>query len=144
MLDDDCLGRALDAIAPHLAEIADRIAARAMGEFGIDVSTFHWDMTCISLYDAYPAEDQDEEYPRIKHGRSKDRRPDLKQIKAGLAVTGDGGLALLSHAINDRAAEISQITGTMNGLRARPPRQSSRGGCSGWHQGWGCAVICGR
>ncbi|MEW1693434.1 hypothetical protein ACIQOF_37530 [Streptomyces sp. NPDC091265] len=48
--------------APHLTEIADSIAARAIGEFGIDVSTFHWDMTSMSLYGAYPAEDQDEEY----------------------------------------------------------------------------------
>ncbi|MDX3531476.1 IS1634 family transposase [Streptomyces sp. ID05-39B] len=118
LLNDDRLGRALDAIAPHLTEIADSIAARAIGKFGIDVSTFHWDMTSMSLYGAYPAEDQDEEYPRIKHGHPKDRRYDLKQIQVGLAVTGDGGIPLLSRVIDGGAAEISQITGTMNSLRA--------------------------
>jgi hypothetical protein len=65
LLNDDRLGRALDAIAPHLTEITDSVGARAISEFGIDVSTFHWDS--MSLYGAYPAEDQDEEYPRIKH-----------------------------------------------------------------------------
>jgi transposase len=118
LLNDDRLGRALDAIAPHLRELTDSIGAQAIGEFGIDVSTFHWDMTSMSLYGAYPADDQDEEYPRIKHGHPKDRRYDLKQIQTGLAVTGDGGIPLLSRVIDGGAAEISQITGTMNNLRA--------------------------
>jgi transposase len=118
LLNDDRLGRALDAIAPHLTEITDSVAARAIGEFGIDVSTFHWDMTSMSLYGAYPAEEQDEEFPRIKHGHPKDRRYDLKQIQTGLAVTSDGGIPLLSRVIDGGAAEISQITGTMNSLRA--------------------------
>jgi transposase len=118
LLNDDRLGRALDAIAPHLRELTDSIGARAIGEFGIDVSTLHWDMTSMSLYGAYPADDQDEEYPRIKHGHPKDRRYDLKQIQTGLAVTGDGGIPLLSRVIDGGAAEISQITGTMNSLRS--------------------------
>ncbi|MFB6987917.1 IS1634 family transposase [Streptomyces sp. NPDC056178] len=118
LLNDDRLGRALDAIAPHLTELTDSIGARAIGEFGIDVSTCHWDMTSMSLHGAYPAEDQDEDYPRIKHGHPKDRRYDLKQIQTGLAVTGDGGIPLLSRVIDGGAAEISQITGTMKALRA--------------------------
>ncbi|MFD0070890.1 hypothetical protein ACFVIY_00350 [Streptomyces sp. NPDC127166] len=75
-------------------------------------------MTSMSLYGAYPADDQDEEYPRIKHGHPEDRRYDLKQIQAGLAVTGDGGIPPLSRVIDGGAAEISRITGTMNCLRA--------------------------
>ncbi|MFS4098033.1 IS1634 family transposase [Streptomyces sp. AF1A] len=118
LLNDDRLGRALDAIAPHLTELTDSIGARAIGEFGIDVSTFHWDMTSMSLYGAYPADDQDEDYPRIKHGHPKDRRYDLKQIQTGLAVCGDGGIPLLSRVIDGGAAEISQVTGAMNALRA--------------------------
>jgi hypothetical protein len=35
LLNDDRLGRALDAIAPHLAELTDSIGARAIGEFGM-------------------------------------------------------------------------------------------------------------
>lgn len=118
LLNDDRLGRALDAIAGHLTEITDSIGARAIGEFGIDVSTCHWDMTSMSLHGAYPADDQDEEYPQVKHGHPKDRRYDLKQIQTGLAVTGDGGIPLLSRVIDGGAAEISQITGAMNALRA--------------------------
>jgi transposase len=118
LLNDDRLGRALDAIAAHLTELTDSIGARAIGEFGIDVSTCHWDMTSMSLHGAYPAEDQDEDYPQVKHGHPKDRRYDLKQIQTGLAVTGDGGIPLLSRVIDGGAAEISQITGAMKALRA--------------------------
>ncbi len=46
-------------------------------------------MTSISLYGAYPNTDDDYAAPRFGH--PKDRRPDLKQVQAGLAVTGDGG-----------------------------------------------------
>jgi uncharacterized protein DUF4277 len=45
LLNDDRLGRALDAIAPHLEQITGSVAARAIGEFGIDTATLHWDMT---------------------------------------------------------------------------------------------------
>ena len=52
-LNDDRVGRALDAIAPHLDEIVGSVGARAIGEFGIDVSRLHWDMTSISLVGDY-------------------------------------------------------------------------------------------
>ena len=90
LLNDDRLGRALDAIAPRLDEVIGSVGAAAISEFGVDVARLHWDMTSISLYGAYP--DADEEYPAPRWGHPKDRRPDLKQIQAGLAVAADGGI----------------------------------------------------
>src|SRR6266849_799988 len=78
--------RALDAIAPQLDEITGGVGAAAVTEFGIDVSRLHWDLTSISLYGAYPEADQ--EYPAPRWGHPKDRRPDLRQIQTGLAVSG--------------------------------------------------------
>ncbi len=43
-LNDDKLGRTLDAIAPRLEEITGTVAVRAIGAFGIDISQVHWDM----------------------------------------------------------------------------------------------------
>jgi hypothetical protein len=48
-LNDDRVGWALDSIAPRLDEIVGSVGARAIGEFGIDASHLHWDMTSISL-----------------------------------------------------------------------------------------------
>ncbi|GAA1320509.1 hypothetical protein GCM10009647_052920 [Streptomyces sanglieri] len=75
-LNDNRLGRAPDAIAPHLRKLTDSVEVLAIGEFG-----------------------------------SSRSRP-------GLAVTGDGGIPLLSRVIDGGAAEISQIIGTMNAPRA--------------------------
>jgi transposase len=115
LLNDDRLARALDAIAPHLDQITGSVGAKAIAEFGIDVAQIHWDMTSISLFGAY--DDQDEEFAQVKYGHPKDRRVDLKQIQAGLAVTGDGGVPVFSRVYDGGAGEVAQVVGAMKALR---------------------------
>jgi transposase len=117
LLNDDRLARALDAIAPRLAEISGTVAAGAIGEFGIDVAKIHWDMTSMSVFGAYPDAEQDPTFPQIKHGHPKDRRFDLKQVQAGLGVTGDGGIPVFSKVFDGGAAEVSQVVDTMKALK---------------------------
>jgi hypothetical protein len=62
VLNDDRIGRGLDAIAPELEQIVGSVGARAIAVFGLDVSRCHWDLTSISLYGAYP--DPDDGFPR--------------------------------------------------------------------------------
>lgn len=121
LLNDDRLARALDAIAPHLDQITGSVGARAIAEFGIDVAQIHWDMTSISLFGAY--DDQDEEFAQVKYGHPKDRRVDLKQIQAGLAVTGDGGVPVFSRVYDGGAGEVAQVVGAMNALRTMAARK---------------------
>lgn len=118
LLNDDRLARALDAIAPALDQIAGTVGARAIAEFGIDVSRLHWDMTSMSVHGAYPVEGQDEDYPLINYGHPKDRRTDLKQVQAGLAVSADGGIPLHARVFGGPAAEVSQVVGAMKDLQA--------------------------
>ncbi|MGH3409516.1 MAG: IS1634 family transposase [Streptosporangiaceae bacterium] len=115
LLNDDRLARALDAIAPHLDEITGSVGAAAITGFGVDASRLHWDMTSISLYGAYPQADG--EYPGPRWGHPKDRRPDLRQVQAGLAVSGDGGIPVFHRAYDGGAAEVSQVVGAMTALR---------------------------
>ena len=77
------------------------MGAAAISEFGVDVARLHWDMTSISLYGAYP--DADEEFPAPRWGHPKDRRPDLKQVQAGLAVAAGGGIPVFHHAYDGGA-----------------------------------------
>jgi Domain of unknown function (DUF4277) len=44
VLNDDRIGRALDAVAPELDGIAGSVGARAIAEFGVQVARIHWDM----------------------------------------------------------------------------------------------------
>lgn len=121
-LNDDRIARALDAIAPELDRIVGSVGAQAIAAFGIDVSRLHWDMTSISLYGAYPHTDDEFATPRFGH--PKDRRPDLKQVQAGLAVTGDGGVPAWHRAFDGGAGEVSQVVGAMTALRTMAgPRQ---------------------
>ena len=115
LLNDDRIARALDAVAPQLDAIVGSVGAAAISEFGVDVARLHWDMTSISLYGAYP--DPDGEYPAPRWGHPKDRRPDLKQIQTGLAVSGDGGIPVFHRAYDGGAGEVAQVTGAMTALQ---------------------------
>jgi transposase len=114
-LNDDKLGRTLDAIAPRLEEITSAVAVRAITAFDIGISQLHWDMTSFSLHGAY--DETDEDYPEPRYGHPKDRRPDLLQIQAGIAAAGDGGIPVYHRAYDGGAAEVSQVTGAMTALK---------------------------
>ena len=114
-LNDDRLGRALDALAGQVDQVVGSIGAKAIDVFGIDVARCHWDMTSISLYGAY--RDTEDDHPAPAFGHPKDRRSDLKQIQAGLAVTADGGIPVFHRVYDGNAAEISQVTDTMRALQ---------------------------
>jgi transposase len=115
LLNDDRIARALDAVAPQLDAITGGVGAAAVSEFGVDVSRLHWDLTSISLYGAYP--EADPEYPVPRWGHPKDRRADLKQIQAGLAVSGDGGIPVFHRPYSGGAAEVAQVAGAMTALK---------------------------
>jgi hypothetical protein len=115
VLNDDRLGRALDAIAAQIEHIVGSVGAKAIEAFGIDVTRLHWDMTSISLYGAYDHIDDD--HPAPAYGHPKDRRTDLKQIQAGIAVATDGGIPVLHRAYDGGAGEVAQVVDTMNRLK---------------------------
>lgn len=121
LLNDDRLARTLDAIAPELERIVGTVGARAITEFGIDASRCHWDMTSMSLHGAF--KDQNEEFAQVKYGHPKDRRVDLKQVQAGLAVTGDGGIPVLSRVYDGGAGEVAQVVGAMSALETMAGRR---------------------
>ncbi|MEO3863890.1 IS1634 family transposase [Acrocarpospora sp. B8E8] len=121
LLNDDRIGRALDAVAPHLDHLVGSVGLAAIETFGIEVSRMHWDMTSISLHGDYDQAEQG--FPAPKYGHPKDRRADLKQIQAGIAVSGDGGIPVFARAFDGGAGEVAQVTGTMKQLQALAGRQ---------------------
>jgi transposase len=87
------------------------VGAQAIAAFGVEVFRLHWDMTSISLYGAYA--DPDPDHPAPRFGHPKDRRPDLKQIQTGLAVTGDSAVPVFHRAYAGGAGEVSQVVAAM-------------------------------
>jgi transposase len=115
LLNDDRIGRALDAIAPHLDQIAGSAGVRAIEAFGIDVTRMHWDMTSISLQGDYA--NNEEGFAAVRFGHPKDRRLDLKQVQAGIAVSGDGGIPVFHRAFDGGAGEVSQVIPVIKALQ---------------------------
>jgi hypothetical protein len=114
-LNDDRIGRALDAMAPRLDLVIGSVGAQAIAMFGIDVARLHWDMTSISLYGAY--DDAEAGFAAPRWGKPKDRRPDLKQVQTGIAVSGDGGVPVWHRAYDGGAGEVAQVVGAMTALK---------------------------
>jgi hypothetical protein len=115
VLNDDRIARALDALAPVLERVTGSVAAAAIAVYGVDVSQLYWDMTSVSLFGDYP--DCDRDYPQPRFGHPKDRRPDLKQIQAGIAAAADGAVPVFWQPYGGGAGEVAQVIGAMEALR---------------------------
>ena len=82
-LNDDSLGRALDAIEKKgVTEIFSKVASNALKIYGIDHEIWHLDSTTISFEGEYN-QDEDSQAIKIVHGHAK-QRPDLKQAVVSL------------------------------------------------------------
>jgi transposase len=115
LLNDDRIGRALDAIAPHLDHLAGSVGLAAIEAFGVEVRRLHWDLTSISLQGGY--EQAEPGFAAPKFGHPKDRRPDLKQIQAGIAVTADGAIPVFHRAYDGGAGQVGQVIPAMRALQ---------------------------
>ena len=97
-LNDDRVGRALERLfdADFPALLMD-ITRHVVREFDLDLSELHNDSTTVRFFGDYDGCEQPQ--PRrgkitaaIRHGHSKDHRPDLKQLLYILTLTDDGGV----------------------------------------------------
>jgi transposase len=88
-LNDDALGRTLDRLFLADGEqVFHALALRVIERERLDLHDLHGDTTSKLVFGKYKA--QDDEAIAITFGHSKDHRPDLKQVKAGIATTRDG------------------------------------------------------
>jgi transposase len=120
-LNDDRVGRALDRLFDaDLSQLAMHVVRNVVAEFDLDLSELHNDSTTVRFYGDY----EDSEGPRrgklpaaLRHGHSKDHRPDLKQLLYILTVTNDGGVPIyFTTEDGDRPDDVTHIP-TWNLLR---------------------------
>lgn len=92
-LNDHTLGKALDEVAAYGAS---RLFGEVAFEIGIEEnllgSLAHLDSTSFALHGRYDGEEA--EVIEVKHGYSKDHRPDLKQVMLSLVMSGSANLPL--------------------------------------------------
>ncbi len=93
---DDRLGDTLDALYKKgLEGIQGALSTPLVEVFGLCLDLIHDDTTSVSLWGTYDPQ-RGQPAVLLTFGYSKDHRPDLKQVVLGAAVSGDGGVPLLS------------------------------------------------
>ncbi|HDN80898.1 MAG TPA: IS1634 family transposase [Chloroflexi bacterium] len=109
MLNDDSLGRALDALfEAGLTEIFAQVASHALRHYGIEHRFIHVDISSFHVHGAYEREEQPGVI-RIARGYSRDHRPDLKQVVAGLLTTYRSALPTWIQALDGNAADVKAV-----------------------------------
>jgi transposase len=118
-LNDDRLGRCLDALAPHVDPIQGSVTVAAVQEFDLDLSQLHWDLTSVVLQGEYPPEEQDPSHPKPAYGFGGE--PQCKQLRVGELVAGDGGVPVWYHAYDGNQADVGTVVAQMEALRQQLP-----------------------
>ncbi|MFH1330000.1 MAG: IS1634 family transposase [Actinomycetota bacterium] len=115
LLNDDRLGRALDALAGRIDEVTSAVALAAIGTFGADAARLHWDFTSVAFCGVYG--DQDPDGPRVGFGHSSDRQAHRRQLKAAHATTA-AGIPLFGRVVDGARHEGAETTQLLEQLRA--------------------------
>lgn len=114
-VNDDRVARALTALSSERGRnLFFRLALRVLKEFSLKTGRVHFDTTSVTLYGAYATSVAE---PAIRHGYSKDHRPDLKQLVFGLNVTADGAVPLLHNLYSGNRTDDTVHRGNIESLR---------------------------
>ena len=111
--------RAWDATHPitaaHLAIIEQRVTARMIDEFDLDVSAVALDMTNFATF----IDSANPNASLAQRGKAKQKRADLRLIGLGLVVTRDGGIPVLSHTYPGNRPDVTQFPAMLTELCTR-------------------------
>lgn len=117
MLNDDCLGRTLDACFEHgVTELFAAISRRALEHFEVTVPAAHLDTTSFTFHGEYDSNNTDETAIRITHGYSKDHRPDLKQAVLAMITAQKSSIPIWIEAIDGNHADVSSMPSVIDGF----------------------------
>ncbi len=109
LLNDDRLGRALEALAPVAEYVRGEAALAALDAFDVDVSQLHVDLTKLRFAGAYP------DSTLVQKGWGPDRKV-TRQVQALQAVT-DNGVPIYVRPHPGAAAEVTAMGQAMERLR---------------------------
>jgi hypothetical protein len=112
LLNDDRLGRALEALAVYAEPLRGALAARAIERFGVDAGRLHVDLTTLRVAGAY------EHSALVAQGWGPDRRV-ARQVRALQATSADG-VSLYVRPDPGNAAEVALIGASLERLAALP------------------------
>ena len=98
-LNDDRIGRMLDAIYEHRPTIWGELIANAARIYEIDLSRLHADTMPVKFAGLFANQPDDDRVPRLEEGYNPQGEW-VKQLKLFALATGDGGLPVWFDALN--------------------------------------------
>ena len=121
-LNDDKIGRSLDRLFDaDRASMLSALMARVIDQFDLHLDELHNDSTSIKLSGTYGAADgsrhRGKPTPAVRHGHSKDHRPDLKQLVWILTVSADGAVPVCFRLADGNTADDPTHVPTWDQLR---------------------------
>ncbi|MCU0690680.1 MAG: IS1634 family transposase [Polyangiaceae bacterium] len=116
-LNDDRLGRALDAVCAVIPSVQAALTARAVQAFKVEVTDVNCDTTTMFLEGYY------EDSELAARGHSKDYRPDHKQVKIALVTAEDGQVPLTHITLAGNTGDVTTVPVALMELRRQLPTQ---------------------
>lgn len=113
LLNDDRLGRALEAFAPRAEDIRGQLLLRAVERFEVDASRLHLDLTTVRFAGAY------RDSKLVARGWGSDRRV-ARQVRTLQAVTPQG-VSLYFRPHKGSAAEVTALAEALERMRSLLP-----------------------
>lgn len=113
LLNDDRLGRALEAFQPVAEDLRGRLMLTTLDHFDVDASRLHLDLTTMRFAGAYP------DSTLVKKGWGSDRRV-ARQVRTLQACTPDG-VALYLRPHKGSEAELTCLGQALETLQALTP-----------------------
>jgi transposase len=116
-LNDDALGRALDAIYAYGPEaLYGQLAAQAVKRLGLSCKVGHIDTSSFHVDGVYNSgqEDVPEGVIHITQGYSRDHRPDLNQVILQLICEHQAGIPLWMDALSGNSSDKASFRETLN------------------------------
>ncbi len=107
---DQRLGRALDALYPHLGEIWAQLVIRAIQTWKLDLSILHWDITSFYFQGAYTSSEL------IRYGYNRDHQSHTKQINLQADVTHETRVPVGYQVLPGQTADITTPRGHLEAL----------------------------
>lgn len=114
LLNDDRLGRSLEALAPAAEDVRGRLLLKAVGEFAVaDASRLHLDLTAVRFTGGYPGS------ALVEKGWAADRTIG-RQVKTLQAST-PSGVGLYFRSRNGSGSELPSFMAAIEALAAALP-----------------------
>ncbi|KXB05541.1 hypothetical protein AKJ51_04960 [candidate division MSBL1 archaeon SCGC-AAA382A20] len=106
LFNDNNLARSLDALfEAGSSKILTEVGIRAAENFSLDATRVNYDTTSRNVWGAYyGSEDESRKGPAIVHGKSKDKRPDLKQFMTELLCV-ERGIPIFGRTLDGNSSD---------------------------------------